>query len=302
MSVSTNESARKLPVAHGESLATGVTLTRLEPGGAKGPGDVVTLSDVVGGLCWQDLWYLGSDEDGFRMCIPDIRMPTNQIWPLHWHDDWMFIVVLDGSVMTGDWLMERGDALVTQPNVEYGPLLPGPRGCQLLEVFSRNQKGGGYGSEYHDHPTLVGPGRVMYREGIYKYGPAAQFNFGSRPAGSEGNEGSQTMKLDEAPGILKGRLTGGQRWDLGDGDDPDRGLALVTDLAAGEKIPTHRIGDWRWTLVFDGDLTVGGRKLSADDILITEPNVAVPEFVAGAAGARLLELCRTAAADPRQPQ
>jgi hypothetical protein len=298
MGSAADETTRALPVAHGERLAPGVTLTRLEPGGAAGP-DGVVLSEVVGGLVWQDLWYLGADDDTFRMCIPDIRMPANQIWPLHWHDDWMFITPLDGSVLVGDWLMRPGDVLVTAPFVEYGPLVVGPRGCQLLEIFSRNKKGGGYAREYHDHPTLVGPGRLMYRPGIYTYGPAGAFNFGSRPAGSEGNEGNQTMRIDGTPGLFKGSLANGGRWDLGALGDPERGVALGTRLAPGEVIPAHRLHDWRWSLVTAGDMTLGGRQLSRDDIVITEPHVDVPETVAGAQGAQLLELCRTAAAETR---
>jgi hypothetical protein len=46
-------------------------------------------------------------------------------------------------------------------------------------------------------------------------------------------------------------------------------------------------------------MTLGGRQLSRDDIVITEPHVDVPETVAGAQGAQLLELCRTAAAETR---
>ena len=295
------ESERPLPVAHGERLAPGVTLTRLEPGGRNGPDDVV-LSDVMGGLVWQDLWYLGSEEDTFRMCIPDVRMPPNQIWPLHWHADWMFIVVLDGSILIGDWVMHRGDVLVTEPNVEYGPLVSGPSGSQILEVFSRNDKGGGYAPEYHDHFTFRGPGRLLYREGIFKYGPAGVFNFAPRPPGSERNEGNQGMTLDGAAGLHRGQLSGGGRWDLGAADDPERGLAVSTTLAPGESLPAHRLGDWRWTLVMDGDLTFGGRPLVAGDIVITEPAVDVPAATAGSDGARLLELCRTAAAEPRRPQ
>jgi quercetin dioxygenase-like cupin family protein len=260
---------------------------------------VVLNGNVVGGLTWQDLWYLGSDDDDFRMCIPDVRMPANQIWPLHWHDDWMFITVLDGSVQVGDWLMERGDVLVTAPYVEYGPLVNGPKGCQLLEVFSRNKKGGGYAAEYHDHPTLVGPGRLMYRPGIYSYGQAGKFNFGLRPAGQERNDGNQTMKIEGTAGLTKGSLATNGRWDLGEPDDPQRGVGLSTKLAPGATLPAHTLHDWRWTLVLDGTLTLGGRLLTADDIVLTEPNVEVPEATAGPNGTHLLELRRTAAAEPR---
>ncbi|MFF8021829.1 hypothetical protein ACFZDJ_11990 [Streptomyces sp. NPDC007896] len=211
----------------------------------------------------------------------------------------MFITPLDGSALVGDWLMRPGDVLVTAPFVEYGPLVIGPRGCQLLEIFSRNTKGGGYAREYHDHPTLVGPGRLMYRPGIYTYGPAGAFNFGARPPGSERNEGNQTTRIEGTPGLFKGSLVKGGRWDLGSIDDAERGVALGTRLAPGEVIPSHRLRDWRWSLVTGGDLALGGRRLSVDGIVITEPHVGVPETVAGAQGAQLLELCRTAVSESR---
>jgi hypothetical protein len=228
-------------------------------------------------------------------------MPANQIWPLHWHDDWMFITILDGSVLVGDWVMRPGDVLVTAPDVEYGPLLNGPRGCQLLEVFSHNSKGGGYSPEYHDHPTLVGPGRLLYRPDIFKYGPAGVFHFVPRPAGAQRNDGHQTMKIDDTAGLTKGRLDPGSRWDLGPPGDPDRGAALATVLEPGETVPAHQLGDWRWSLITEGELTLGGRKLTRDDIIITEPNVPVPGMVAGPGGTRLLELCRTVAGEVRHP-
>ncbi|MEV4237025.1 hypothetical protein AB0J47_17810 [Nocardia sp. NPDC049737] len=139
----------------------------------------------------------------------------------------------------------------------------------------------------------------MYRPGIFKYGPAGAFNFGSRPPGAEQNHGNQTMKIDGTPGLVKGTLTNVGRWDLGPSDDPDRGVALGTRLAPGEKIPAHKLRDWCWSLVTDGDLTLGERRLAVDDIVITEPNIEVPEAVAGPNGVQLLELCRTAASETR---
>ena len=48
------------------------------------------------------------------------------------------VVVLDGGLLMGDWWMERGDVLIAAPGVEYGMLLNGPQGCQLLEIFARD--------------------------------------------------------------------------------------------------------------------------------------------------------------------
>jgi hypothetical protein len=85
------------------------------------------------------------------------------------------------------------------------------------------------------------------------------------------------MRIEGTPGLFKGSPTKDGRWDLGATDDPDRGVALGTRLAPGEVIPAHRLRDWRWSLVTGGDLTLGGRRLSVDGIVITEPHVDVPE-------------------------
>lgn len=292
---------RSLPVAHGERLLPGVTLTHLVPGGAAGPDDVVRVSDVVGGRVWSDMWYLGSDADEFRMCIPEFRMPANHLVPAHWHDDWMFITILEGSVLIGDWLMEVGDVLVTTPKVEYGPLVVGPRGVQLLEVFAQNDKDGGYAEEYHDHPTLSNKNRYVIRPDIYTYGPQADFKFLPRPAGSESNAGSQVVKVEGTPGLLKGRLTDGESWNLGQDDDPLRGVALFSHFEENVKVLAHQVGDWRWTLVIKGSMTLGDCKLVEGDILIVEQDVSVPVLQVGSGGVDLLELCRTAKATDRRP-
>ena len=98
-----------------EVLGPGVTRSRLEPGGKDGPGNVVRDSDQPGGCTWSEMWFLGTFEDEWRMLIPDIRMAPNQYWPLHWHDCWTAVVILDGSLLMGDWWMERGDVLIAEP-------------------------------------------------------------------------------------------------------------------------------------------------------------------------------------------
>ena len=79
---------------------------------------------------------LGGQDDPFIMAVPDIRMPPNQLWPMHWHDCWTVVVPLEGGCLVGDWYMQPGDVFVAAPSVEYGPLLIGPKGCSLLEIFA----------------------------------------------------------------------------------------------------------------------------------------------------------------------
>ena len=274
-------------VSTARQLTAGVTVDRLKPGGKDGPDGAVRDSDQLGGGAWFENFSVGSMDDPWRLAIPDVRMAPNQIWPMHWHDCWLAVIVLDGSCMVGDWWMERGDVLITPATVEYGPLLNGPKGCQLLEIFARDiLSGGGYAPEYHDHPTLT------YLQSKKSVAPAAFF---PRPKVSEHNIGRQTTPLDTVPGASTGHLNGGGRWDLGDADDPDRGVMLDTKLPAGVTVPSHRHRDWRGVLLFEGSMRVGDEELTRDHLLIIEPDAEVPEFEVGSEGVHLLECAKTTA-------
>jgi len=268
-----------------ELVAPGVTRSRLEPGGKDGPDNVVRTSRQIGGGAWSQIFTLGRPDDSWRMVIPDIRMAPNQLWPQHWHDCWTVVVVLDGSLLMGDWWMERGDVLIASPSVEYGPLLNGPDGCQLLEIFARDiLSPGGYGEEYRDHPTLT------FVKGLERT------EFVARPPAPVDNGGRQVVPVDATPGLAKGHLDGQAYWDLGDANDPERSIVFDRRLAAGTTLPAVAVGDWRCTLVLEGSITVGERTLATDDLLLVEPDAKVPELVAGAEGVHLLECARTAVA------
>jgi quercetin dioxygenase-like cupin family protein len=270
-----------------EVLSPGVTRSRLRPGGKDGPNGEVH-EEVPGGQVWICNWELGAPTDEFRLSIPDIRMPPNQYWPLHWHDTWIAVIVLDGTCLVGDWWMQRGDVLVSAAALEYGPLVNGPSGCQMLEIFAHGRDaGGGYALEYRDHPTLANGGPADGRA-----------EFKARPIGSERNAGRQTLPNDGVVGITTGRLGGGQRWDLGEPHDPLRGVLVDTTFHPGESSPPHTHADWRALLVMDGSMKVGDREITNDDVVIIEPDAEVGAFEPGPRGIHLLEVARTAAAVP----
>lgn len=268
-----------------ELLSPGVSLERIQPGGRFGPaGEVLEL--FPGGRTWNDGFLIGSMDQPFQMLVPDLRMPANQLWPLHWHDCWIAVIILDGSCIIGDWWMKKGDVLITAAGVEYGPLLNGPEGCQLFEVFARlHEQAGGYGPEYRDHPTLQGTAAV----------------FRERTGVNRRNEGHQLLAMDGVDGITKGHLTPGSQWNLGDANDPERGVLRVVGLAPGERLPAHRHGDWHAAFVIEGAMSIGDRELSASDVLICQPDAAVAEIVAGPDGALLFEAARTAGGIDRLP-
>ncbi|MDG2002225.1 MAG: hypothetical protein P8J20_02740 [Novosphingobium sp.] len=260
-----------------EDVAPGVIQRRLYPGGKLGP-DEITRNDIPGGQTWSEIVMLGDETDDFIMGLPDIRMPPNQLWPMHWHDCWTVVVALEGKCLVGDWYMEEGDVFIAAPSIEYGPLLIGPMGCRLLEVFGDMALSpGGYGPEYRDHPTLqMGNHVIMPREGVNKR-----------------NEGHSCLTVEGTEGMWKSKLEPGWSWDLGDPDDPNRGVMKDTRLAAGETMPATERGDWYAALVLGGSANVAGKSVVKDDVILAERGSTVPEMTAGADGIHLLEHFRT---------
>lgn len=272
---------------HSEELSPGVLLERLHPGGKDGPSGEVH-NDLPGGQTWTEVVFIGGDDDAFQMLVPDIRLPANQCWPLHWHDTWTIVVPLEGGCIIGDWYMRPGDIFIAEPGIEYGPLLIGPHGCRLLEIFARADLApGGYSPEYKDHPTLRGSNQ----------------NFKPRDPVNQRNTGRQVMPLAETDisGLRKDRLEPGKSWLLGEDDQPDTGVMTDTFLTPGEVLPAHSYQDWHFSLVLDGQATVDNRSLDTDTYLLIAPDAIVPEIVAGPEGIRLLELTRTRKGAQRQP-
>jgi hypothetical protein len=263
---------------HVEQIAPGLTLRQLYPGGMKGPNGE-TANDIPGGQTWSESVALGSPQDDFIMLVPDIRMPPNQLWPLHWHDCWTVVIVLEGKCQIGDWYMRPDDVFVAAPSIEYGPLLIGPMGCRLLEIFGDVAlSSGGYSPEYRDHPTLQGGNHVFRpREGV-----------------NTRNEGRSRLILSDGDGMWRSRLTPGWSWDLGDKGDPSRRVVRDTRLAAGERIAARQRGDWYAVQVLEGTVKVGSKTLGPDHVLIADRGAEIPEILGGQDGVRMLEYFRTA--------
>ena len=262
---------------HSEEVAPGVTFRRLYPGGMAGPNRECYL-DTPGGQQFSESVMLGEPGMDKIMCLPDIRLPPNQILPMHWHDCWTILIIVEGNVLLGDWYAGDQDVFIAAPGVEYGPILAGPRGCRLFELFGDLALApGGYGPEYRDHPTLQG----------------GTFVFKDRIAPNLGNKGRSTLPMDGVEGLWKARLEPGARWDLGEAGDPERGILADMRLAAGESRPARKAGDWWAAMVLSGSAEAGGRKLERDDVLIAAPGGELPEIKAGSEGVQLFEMART---------
>lgn len=263
-----------------ESLGPGLTLRRLYAGGLDGPNGEVGLP-TPGGQSWSESVMLGGRGLAFQMLIPDIRLPANQLWPLHWHDCWTLVLVLEGTCCIGDWWMAAGDVFIAAPELEYGPLLIGPGGCRMFEIFAQAHLApGGYAPEYRDHPTL------LYGERVFR----------ERSAINRRNDGRQVMPTEGVDGFVKDRLRPGARWDLGEG--AERGIVADLRVGPGEALPAASAGDWLGLIVLGGTLELGGRTLTGDDCLIVEPGASLPTAQGTGRGAHLLACARTAAGWP----
>jgi hypothetical protein len=249
---------------------------------------------MLGGGVTMDTYVIGGADDPWRLAVPDVRMAPNQFWPMHWHGCWIAVIVLDGRAMLGDWWMHRGDVLVAPAQIEYGPVLNGPEGCQLLEIFARDvDSWSGYAPEFRDHPT------VTHMYDVSSTVPERSVVFDERPPECRHNAGRQTTPLATVPGLVTGSLRGGQRWDLGDADDPDRGVILDTKLPNATTVPSHHYRDWRGLFVFSGSVRAGDTAMTQGDLMVFEPGADVPELVVGSDGVHLLEFAKTAAAVDR---
>lgn len=265
-----------------EEVAPGVFHEKFYPGGKDGPNGEVR-GPLQGGQTWSESLFLGSDGDKFQTLLPDIRLPANQYWPLHWHDCWTLVLVLEGGCRIGDWWLEEGDVFLTVPSLEYGPLVIGPDGCRMWEVFAQAHLApGGYAPEYHDHPTLEGSSKVFF----------------DRSELNARNEGRQMLPCDGVEGIWKLRLEPGRVFDLGEAGDPERSVMRDTRLQAGATLVPSTTDDWRMIAVLGGSVQYQGRTLARDEFLRVAPGAHVAEIQGGPDGAQLIELGRTAKALP----
>jgi hypothetical protein len=102
-------------------------------------------------------------------------------------------------------------------------------------------------------------------------------------------------------GFVKGHLSAGAQWDLGESGDPDRGVMGVSRLSPKEQRAAHSYDDWHALIVLDGLMHIAGRTLGKDDLLLIRPNSPVDKIEAGANGTQLLEVSRTARGTTPRP-
>ena len=80
---------------------------------------------------------LGGPADHDCPAVTYVRIEPHQSGPRHAHAGWTINIVIEGSCCMGEIVLAPGDVLTCAPNVQYGPLVPGPDGVTLLEIFDR---------------------------------------------------------------------------------------------------------------------------------------------------------------------
>ena len=76
-----------------------------------------------------------SNADPHRPIAIVAQYPPNAMLPSHHHaTDYMSIMV-EGSMRIGKTWHERGSIRIVRQDTRYGPLLAGPEGCTVVDVF-----------------------------------------------------------------------------------------------------------------------------------------------------------------------
>ena len=81
---------------------------------------------------------LGKSEAANCPIVTYVRMEAGDPAPRHAHGGWTINVVIAGSARIGDFPeveLTPGHVLACEPDIQYGPLIPGERGVTLFEIF-----------------------------------------------------------------------------------------------------------------------------------------------------------------------
>jgi hypothetical protein len=74
--------------------------------------------------------------------VTHVRLEEGELAPRHAHGGWTINVIVAGSCRLEDFPdieMRPGHVLTCEPNVQYGPLVPGVHGVTLFEIFDSPQ-------------------------------------------------------------------------------------------------------------------------------------------------------------------
>lgn len=82
------------------------------------------------------VFRLGYPEDPMKPGILHVRIEPGQVSPVHRHKSWTSVIVLEGAIRVGGVRYGKGDVLMIEPNIWYGPLESDGPGAEILEIHA----------------------------------------------------------------------------------------------------------------------------------------------------------------------
>jgi hypothetical protein len=83
---------------------------------------------------FQSVHALGREADDPAVVI--VKYPPGRVIPVHAHDTDYCSVVVEGSVEVTRRVERVGDIRVVRAGTAYGPLVVGPEGCTVIDIFA----------------------------------------------------------------------------------------------------------------------------------------------------------------------
>lgn len=115
---------------------------------------------------------MGGEKDTNCPAVTYVRLEPGDVAPRHAHGGWTVNVVVAGSCHIGDFPdmeMKPGSVLTSAPNVQYGPVIPGPQGVTLYEIFD-SLEGRPPIWDDPDEPFSAGYAKWLEEQGLVKTG------------------------------------------------------------------------------------------------------------------------------------
>lgn len=79
---------------------------------------------------------IGSPDQERRPLLAFVRYPPGARVPAHWHDTDYCSIVIDGEIEITRQRHGPGSIRIVKARTAYGPLVVGPEGCRVIDVFA----------------------------------------------------------------------------------------------------------------------------------------------------------------------
>jgi len=84
------------------------------------------------------LFRIGEGESEEQAGMLVVEIPPHFEIPEHHHRVWHQEIILAGEAEVGGDVLRPGDMRIVPAGAVYGPVIAGPAGCRLVEIFERS--------------------------------------------------------------------------------------------------------------------------------------------------------------------